>query len=75
MGAVTAPTVRAFFGDGSGFSSAKQAASYVSITPSNWSSGTVTQPSRAITKEGPPQRTDTPIISQATASLPALHFR
>jgi Transposase IS116/IS110/IS902 family len=25
----------------------------VGITPSNWSSGTVTQPSRAITKEGP----------------------
>jgi transposase len=53
MGPVTAPTVRAFFADGGGFSSAKQAASYVGITPSNWSSGTVTQPSRAISKEGP----------------------
>ena len=53
MGPVTAPTVRAFFADGSGFSNATQAASYVGITPSNWSSGTMAQPSRAITKEGP----------------------
>jgi len=53
MGPVTAPTVRAFLGDGSGFTTAKAAAGYVGITPSNWSSGTVTQPSRAITKEGP----------------------
>jgi transposase len=53
MGPVTAPTVRAFLGDGSRFCSAKAAASYVGITPSNWSSGTVTQPSRRITKEGP----------------------
>ena len=53
MGPVTAPTVRAFLADGSGFTTAKAAASYVGITPSNWSSGTVTQPSRAITKEGP----------------------
>ncbi|MGD9622857.1 MAG: transposase, partial [Mycolicibacterium sp.] len=35
------------------FSSAKKAASYAGITPSTWSSGTVTQPRRAITKEGP----------------------
>lgn len=53
MGPVTAPAVRAFLGDGTGFTSAKAAASYVGLTPSNWSSGTVTQPSRAITKEGP----------------------
>lgn len=53
MGPVTAPTVRAFLGDGSAFTSAQRAASYVGITPSNWSSGTVSQPSRAITKEGP----------------------
>ena len=53
MGPVTAPTVRAFLADGSGFATAKAAASYVGITPSNWSSGTVVQPSRAITKEGP----------------------
>jgi len=53
MGPVTAPTVRAFLGDGSGFTTAKAAAAYVGIVPSTWSSGTVTQPSRAITKEGP----------------------
>jgi transposase len=53
MGPVTAPTVRAFLGDGTGFGTAKAAASYVGITPSTWSSGTVNQPSRAITKEGP----------------------
>lgn len=53
IGAVTAPTIRAFLADGAGFASAKQAACYVGLTPSNWSSGTVTQPSRAITKEGP----------------------
>jgi len=35
------------------FQSAKQAASYVGLAPSNWSSGTVIQPGRAITKEGP----------------------
>lgn len=54
MGPVTAPTVRAFLGDGTGFTTAKAAASYVGMAPSNWSSGTITQPSRAITKEGPP---------------------
>jgi transposase len=53
MGPVTAPTVRAFLGDGTGFRDAKAAAAYVGITPSNWSSGTVRQPGRAITKEGP----------------------
>jgi hypothetical protein len=35
------------------FTSAKAAASYVGLNPSTWSSGTVSQPSRAITKEGP----------------------
>ena len=53
IGPVTAPTVRAFLGDGTGFASAREAARYIGITPSNWSSGTVNQPSRAITKEGP----------------------
>lgn len=54
MGPMTAPTIRAFLGDGSTFTSAKASASYVGMTPSTWSSGTVVQPSRAITKEGPP---------------------
>lgn len=53
MGPVTAPTVRAFLGDGTGFASAKKAASYVGITPSIWSSGTTDHRGRAITKEGP----------------------
>lgn len=53
MGPVTAPTVRAFLGDGTGFPIGKAVAAYVGITPSTWSSGTVNQPSRAITKEGP----------------------
>lgn len=49
---MTAPTVRAFLGDASVFSTAKAAASYVGMNRSTWSSGTVVQPSRAITKEG-----------------------
>lgn len=53
MGPMTAPTIRAFLGDGTRFATAKAAASYVGLTPSTWSSGTLVQPSRAITKEGP----------------------
>ena len=53
VGPTVAPTIRAFLGDGSRFATAKHATSFVGVTPSNWSSGTVTQPSRAITKEGP----------------------
>ena len=53
MGPVTGCVVRGFLADCSGFASAKAAASYVGLNPSTWSSGTVSQPSRAITKEGP----------------------
>jgi transposase len=53
MGPVTACVIRGFLADASTFSSAKAAASYVGLNPSTWSSGTVSQPSRAITKEGP----------------------
>ena len=53
LGPMTAPTVRAFLGDGPAFTTAKATASYVGMNPSTWSSGTVVQPSRAITKEGP----------------------
>ena len=52
MGPMTAPTVRAFLGDGPAFATAKAAACLRRDGPSNWSSGTMTQPSRAITKEG-----------------------
>lgn len=53
IGPVTGATVRAFFGDGTHLPNAKAAQSYVGLAPSNWSSGSVAQPSRAITKEGP----------------------
>jgi transposase len=53
MGPKVAPTVRAFLGDASQFSLAKEAQAYVGLNPSNWSSGLTNQPSRAITKEGP----------------------
>jgi transposase len=53
VGPTVAPTIRAFLGDGSRFTSAKCVTSFVGTAPSNWSSGTVTQPSREITKEGP----------------------
>jgi transposase len=52
IGPTVAPTIRAFLGDGSRFNEAKQAVSFVGVAPSNWSSGHVTQPSRAISKEG-----------------------
>jgi transposase len=53
VGPVIAPTIRGFLIDGTGFANAKQACSYVGMTPSNWSSGTVDHAGRAITKEGP----------------------
>ena len=53
MGPITGCVVRGFLADGHMFSSAKAAASYAGLNPSTWSSGTVSQPSRAITKEGP----------------------
>jgi transposase len=54
MGPVTAPTVRAFLADGAHLPGVKQAQAFVGLNPSNWSSGTMESPSRAITKEGPP---------------------
>ncbi len=54
MGPRTAPTVRAFLGDATQFETAKQAQAYVGLNPSNWASGQMDSPSRAITKEGPP---------------------
>jgi transposase len=54
MGPVTAPTVRAFFSDCSHLPGAKEAQAMVGLNPSNWASGTMSSPSRAITKEGPP---------------------
>lgn len=54
MGPILAPTIRAFLADGSQFDTAKQAQSFTGLNPSNWSSGQMESPSRAITKEGPP---------------------
>jgi transposase len=53
MGPIIAPTVRAFLADCRHFDDAKQAQSFVGLNPSNWSSGQMQAPSRAITKEGP----------------------
>jgi transposase len=50
---VVASVIRGFLADGTVFTSGKAAASYVGLNPSTWSSGMVSQPSRAITKEGP----------------------
>lgn len=52
MGPRVAPTVRAL-GDASQFDEATEAHAYVGVNPSNWSSGQTSQPSRAITKDGP----------------------
>lgn len=54
MGPLTAPIVRAFLADGTHLDDAKAAQSFVGLNPSNWSSGQMESPSRAITKEGPP---------------------
>ncbi|MDQ4105073.1 MAG: transposase [Actinomycetota bacterium] len=53
LGPVTAPTIRAFLADGARFQSAKQAASYVGLAPSNWSSGTVIQPAGRSPRKAP----------------------
>lgn len=54
MGPILAPTVRALLADGTHLNDAKAARSFVGLNPSNWSSGQMESPSRAITKEGPP---------------------
>ncbi|MHB1989013.1 MAG: transposase [Acidimicrobiales bacterium] len=54
MGLIVAPTVRAFLADGTQFETAKEAQAHFGLNPSNWSSGQMESPSRAITKEGPP---------------------
>lgn len=54
MGPLTAPTVRGFLSDATQFADAKQAQAFVGLNPSNWASGAMSSPSRAITKEGPP---------------------
>jgi transposase len=55
VGSTVAPIVRAWLGEATQFDTAKQAAAYVGLNPSNWESGLMASPSRPITKEGPPE--------------------
>jgi transposase len=55
IGPVCAAATRAWWGDASHLPSAKAAASFIGLAPSNWQSGLSESPSRPITKEGPPE--------------------
>jgi len=55
VGPIVAATARAWLGPATQFPSAKHAAAYVGLNPSNWESGLMASPSRPITKEGPPE--------------------
>lgn len=54
IGPICAAATRAYFGE-QGLASAKAAAAFVGLNPSNWESGLSASPSRPITKEGPPE--------------------
>jgi transposase len=54
VGPLCASATRAWWDEGSQLPSAKAAASFVGLNPSNWESGLSASPSRPITKEGPP---------------------
>jgi transposase len=54
VGPISAAATRAWWGDGHQLPSAKAAASFIGLNPSNWESGLTASPSRKITKEGPP---------------------
>jgi hypothetical protein len=53
VGPVCAAATRAWWGAGTHLPSAKAAAAYVGLNPSNWESGLSVSPSRPITKTGP----------------------
>ncbi len=53
IGPVCAATTRAWWGTGTQLSSAKAAAAFVGLNPSNWESGLSASPSRKITRQGP----------------------
>jgi hypothetical protein len=55
VGPICAAHTRAWWGDASHLPSAKAAAAFVGLNPSNWESGLSASPSRPITKEGPPE--------------------
>jgi transposase len=53
MGPMCAAATRAWWGSGSHLPSAKAAAAFVGLNPSNWESGLCASPSRPVTKQGP----------------------
>lgn len=53
IGPVCAAATRAWWGDGRQFDTAKAAAAFVGLNPSNWESGLSASPSRPVTKQGP----------------------
>lgn len=53
VGPLCAAATRAWWGSGSHLLSAKAAAAFVGLNPSNWESGLSASPSRPITKQGP----------------------
>ena len=55
VGPICAASTRAWWGAGTQFVSAKAAAAFVGLNPSNWESGLSAAPSRPITKQGPPE--------------------
>lgn len=55
IGPHTAAATRGWWGDGTHLKSAKAAAAFVGLNPSNWESGLSASPSRPITKHGPPE--------------------
>jgi transposase len=55
IGPVCAAATRAWWGSASQFPTAKDAAAFVGLNPSNWESGLSASPSRPITETGPPE--------------------
>jgi hypothetical protein len=53
VGPICAAATRAWWGAGVQFPSAKEAAAFVGLNPSNWESGLSASPSRPVTKQGP----------------------
>ena len=54
VGPICAAATRGWWGDSTQLRSAKAAASFIGLNPSNWESGLTAAPSRPITKQGPP---------------------
>ena len=54
IGKICASATRAWWGNGTHLPTAKAAAAFVGLNPSNWESGLTAAPSRRITIEGPP---------------------